>query len=96
MLPQQKWGQSSFRGHFRSLIRNGQVVCNWSLYPHTLMNFHGTWTKGYLGMSTHVNKEKSKVNQLDVGNKKDQYNNSGSNNPRTSKKQRKQNQVTNN
>ena len=41
-----------------------------------------TGTKGYLKYTKE--KEKGKVNQLDVGNKKDQQN-SGSSNPRTSK-----------
>ena len=27
---------------------------NWLLYPHTVMDFHGTWTKGYWGMGTQV------------------------------------------
>ena len=27
---------------------------NLSLYPHTLMDFHGTWTGGYWGMGTHM------------------------------------------
>ena len=55
MEPQQKWGQRSSRGHLRSLAPNGQDMTNWSLYPHTLMDFHGTCTKGYWGISTHVN-----------------------------------------
>ena len=37
--------QRTSRGHLRSLTPNGQDMCNWSLYPHTLMNFHGTWQK---------------------------------------------------
>ena len=41
-----------------------------------------TGTEGYLEYTKE--KEKCKVNQLDVGNNKDQQN-SGSNNPRTSK-----------
>ena len=41
-----------------------------------------TGTEGYLEYTKE--KEKCKINQLDVGNKKDQQN-SGSNNPRTSK-----------
>ena len=41
-----------------------------------------TDTEGYLGYTKE--KEKCKVNQLDAGNKQDQQN-SGSNNPRTSK-----------
>ena len=45
--------------------------------PHT-----ATGTEGYLEYTKE--KEKGKVNQLDVGNKKDQQN-SGSKNPRTSK-----------
>ena len=49
-------------------------------------------TEGYLEYTKE--KEKCKVNQLDVGNKKDQQN-SSSNNPRTSKQQ-EQNQMTNN
>ena len=44
-----------------------------------------TGTEGYLEYTKHAKgKEKGKVNQLDVGNKKDQQN-SGSNNPRSSK-----------
>ena len=41
-----------------------------------------------------MEKEKSKVNQFHVGNEKDQQS-SGSNNPRTSKKQQEQNRMTN-
>ena len=41
-----------------------------------------TGTEGYLEYTKE--KEKCKVNQLDVGNKKDQQN-SGNNNPRTSR-----------
>ena len=33
---------------------NGQDMQNWSLYPHTLVNFHGTWTKEYRGWGTRV------------------------------------------
>ena len=44
-----------------------------------------TGTEGYIEYDKR--KEKGKVNQLDVGNKKDQQN-SGSNNPRTRKKAR--------
>ena len=28
---------------------NGQDIHNWSLYPHTLMDFYGTWMKEILG-----------------------------------------------
>ena len=42
------------------------VVCgilqNWSLYPHTLMYSHGTWTQWSLGRVTHVT-------STDVGSK---------------------------
>ena len=30
------------------------ILQNWSLYPHTLMYSHGTWTQGSLGSVTHV------------------------------------------
>ena len=30
------------------------ILQNWSLYPHTLMYFHGTWTQWFLGRVTHV------------------------------------------
>ena len=39
--PQQMWGQRSSRGQW-PLVGNLQ---NWSLYPHTLMHSHGTWTQ---------------------------------------------------
>ena len=52
-----------------------------------------TCTEGYIEYTK--KKEKGKVNQLDVENEKDQHN-SGSYNPRTSKKQQEQNQMTNN
>ena len=45
-------------------VRSMYVVCvcmyvcgilqNWSLYPHTLMYCHGTWTQWSLGRVTHV------------------------------------------
>ena len=31
-----------------------QIANYWSLYPHTLMNSHGTWTQWSLGRVTHV------------------------------------------
>ena len=40
------------------LISKSVYVCailqNWSLYPHTLIYSHGTWTQGSLGSVTHV------------------------------------------
>ena len=51
--PNKKWGQRSSRGYLRSLTPNGQDMHNGSLYPHTLMYFQGTWTKGYWGIGTH-------------------------------------------
>ena len=30
------------------------ILQNWSLYPHTLMYCHGTWTQWSLGRVTHV------------------------------------------
>ena len=36
------WGSSEVIGP-----PDGQDMHNWSLYPHTLMDFHGTWTKEY-------------------------------------------------
>ena len=46
--------QRSSRDHLRSLTANGQDKHDWSLYPHTLMDFHRTWTKRYWGRSTQV------------------------------------------
>ena len=54
MLSQEKWGQMSSRGPLRSLAPNGQDMHNWSLCPHTLMDFHGTWAKIYFVKGTHV------------------------------------------
>ena len=51
-----------------------------------------TGTEGYLEYTKE--KENGKVNQVDEGNKNDQQN-SGSDNPRTSKKQQEQKQMTN-
>ena len=56
--PQQMWGQRSSRGQW-PLVGNLQ---NWSLYPHTLMCSHGTWTHRSLGRVTHVT-------STDVGSK---------------------------
>ena len=30
------------------------ILQNWSLYPHTLMYSHGTWTQSFLDRVTHV------------------------------------------
>ena len=44
------WGQRSSRGQWPLI----QVFCKKrSLYPHTLMYFHGTWTQWSLGRVTH-------------------------------------------
>ena len=40
---------------------------NWSLYPHTLMYSHGTWTQWSLGKVTHVTS--TDVTSTDVGSK---------------------------
>ena len=40
--------ERSSRGHPWSLISNGQVMHKWLLYLHTLMNFHGIWTKEHV------------------------------------------------
>ena len=48
--PQQMWGQRSSRGQW-PLVGHLQ---NWSLYPHTLIYSHGTWTQWSLGRVTHV------------------------------------------
>ena len=45
MWPRQKWGQGSF-GVIDLLVK---IYEKWSLYPHTLMYLHGTWTQWYLG-----------------------------------------------
>ena len=49
MWPQQTWGQRSSRGQWPfKFLKKG------SLYPHTLMYFHGTWLQWSLGRVTHV------------------------------------------
>ena len=53
MRPQLKWDQSSSRDHVRSVTPKSQDMHNWSVYPHTLIDFHGTWTKEYWGR-THM------------------------------------------
>ena len=45
-------GSKVILGHLRSLSSSGQD--NWPLYPHTLMDFHGTWTSRYWGRGTYV------------------------------------------
>ena len=60
MWPQQIWGQRSSRGQW-PLVQ--VFFCKKrSLYPHTLMYFHGTWTQWSLGRVTHVT-------STDVGSK---------------------------
>ena len=49
MWPQQMWGQRSSRGQW-PLVQ--VFLQKRSLYPHTLMYFHGTWTKWSLGRVT--------------------------------------------
>ena len=44
MWPQRMWGQRSCRGQWPF-----KVLEKWSLYSHTLMYLHGTWTQWYLG-----------------------------------------------
>ena len=56
--PQQMWGQRSSRGQWPLV----QVLAKSSLYPHTLMYFHGTWTQWFLGRVT-------LVTAIDVGSK---------------------------
>ena len=56
--PQQMWGQRSSRGQW-PLVGNLQ---NWSLYPHTSMYSHGTWTQWSLGRVT-------RATSTDVGSK---------------------------
>ena len=51
MWPQQTWGQRSSRGQL-PLVKGFEQKR--SLYPHTLMYFHGTWTKWSFGSVTHV------------------------------------------
>ena len=40
--------------HVRLLTSSGQDMHNLTLYLHTLMDFHGTWTKAYWGRDTHA------------------------------------------
>ena len=54
MWPQQRWGEMSSRDLLSSLTSNDKDMYNWSLYPHTLMDFYGAWTKVCLNRSTHV------------------------------------------
>ena len=46
--------QRSFRCHLRLLTSSGQDMHNLTLYLHTLMAFHGTWTKECWGRDTHA------------------------------------------
>ena len=50
MWPQQMWDQRSSRGQW-PLVQ--VFLQKRSLYPHTLMYFHGTWTQWSLGRVTH-------------------------------------------
>ena len=50
MWPQQMWGQRSSRGQW-PLVQ--VFLQKRSLYLHTLMYFHGTWTQWSLGRVTH-------------------------------------------
>ena len=51
MWPQQTWGQMSSRGQW-PLVKGFEQKR--SLYPHTLLYFHGTCTQWSLGSVTHV------------------------------------------